>query len=114
MKKQRLNLLIHNFPENGVKFLLHHPDGLRELLHLLALRFRTLPNPQGFDCSKRTVEPDTLIRGDFSHGITDLLVRLPFRREGQVDEWIKVYLLFEHLSAHQTHIVPSIPARFTL
>jgi hypothetical protein len=35
-----------------------------------------------------------------------LLLRLPFRIDGQSRAWIKLYLLVEHLSAHQRHIVP--------
>jgi hypothetical protein len=31
-------LLLHNFPENGVKFLLHNPGNLEDLLRLLAAR----------------------------------------------------------------------------
>jgi Putative transposase, YhgA-like len=100
------DLLLHNFPENGVKFLLHNPGNLQDLIRLLALRHKSLPDPYCFDCARRTIEPDTLIRGDFSHGVTDLLLSLPFRISEQASEWIKVYLLFEHLSKHQRHIVP--------
>jgi hypothetical protein len=100
------DLLLHNFPENGVKFLLHHPGNLHDLLRLLARRHPTLPDPNGFDCARRTIEPDTLIRSDFSHGVTDLLLRLPFQTSDQSRAWIKLYLLVEHLSAHQRHIVP--------
>jgi recombination-promoting nuclease RpnB len=107
MARQRVSdLLLHNFPENGVKFLLHHPRNLQDLLRLLAWRQPATPDPRCFDFARRTIEPDTLIRGDFSHGITDLLVRLPFRIQDYSSEWIKVYLLFEHLSSHQRHIVP--------
>ncbi len=100
------DLLLHNFPENGVKFLLHNPGNLEDLLRLLAARHQTLPPPDRFDFARRSIEPDTFIRGDFSHGITDLLVRLPFSTGGEASEWVKVYLLFEHLSAHQRHVVP--------
>jgi hypothetical protein len=65
-----------------------------------------LPDLRCFDFGRRIIEPDTLIHGDFSHGITDLLVRLPFRLGGRPRAWIKLYLLLEHLSAHQRHIVP--------
>jgi len=99
-------LLLHNFPENGVKFLLHNPSNLQDLLRWLAWHDQTLPDPGRFDFAKRSIEPDTLVRGDFSHGVTDLLVRLPFRLDDQITEPIKVYLLFEHLSAHQRQIVP--------
>jgi hypothetical protein len=100
------DLLLHNFPENGVKFLLHNPGNLEDLMRWLASLYPTLPDPSRFDFASRTIEPDTMIRGDFSHAVTDLLVRLPFRIGEQNSEWIKVYLLFEHLSAHQRHIVP--------
>jgi hypothetical protein len=99
-------LLLHNFPENGVKFLLHHPDNLQDLVRLLALRYHNLPDANRFDFSRRTIEPDTLIRADFSHGITDLLVRLPLQTGKHAADWVKLYLLFEHLSGHQRHIVP--------
>jgi hypothetical protein len=99
-------LLLHNFPENGVKFLLHQPGNLHDLLRLLARRHPTLPDSRGFDCSRRTIEPDTLIRSDFSRGVTDLLLRLPYRSRDQERTWIQLYLLVEHLSAHQRHIVP--------
>ncbi len=99
------DLLLHNFPENGVKFLLHNPGNLQDLVRLLASLDNTLPDPACFDCARRTIEPDTLIRGDFSHGVTDLLLSLPFRIGAQARVSIKVYLLFEHLSKHQRHIV---------
>ena len=99
-------LLLHNFPENGVKFLLHNPGNLRDVMGYLAARYRALPDLSCFDFARRTIEPDTLIRSDFSHGVTDLLVRLPFRFGGKPATWIKMYLLVEHLSAHQRHIVP--------
>jgi Putative transposase, YhgA-like len=100
------DLLLHNFPENGVKFLLHNPGNLHDLVHILARLYSTLPDPGLFDFARRTIEPDTLIRADFSHGVTDLLLRLPFRSGPHASSWIKVYLLFEHLSKHQRHIVP--------
>ncbi len=107
MTRQAISdLLLHNFPENGVKFLLHNPGNLQDLLRLLGCLYNTLPDPGCFDFARRTIEPDTLIRGDFSHGATDLLLRLPFRIGAQASAWIKVYLLFEHLSKHQRHIVP--------
>src|SRR5438270_8530846 len=86
---QRISeLLLHNFPENGVKFLLQHPDNLQDLVQMLALRYRSMPDANCFDFTRRTIEPDTLIRSDFSHGITDLLVRLPFRTGVQATDWI--------------------------
>jgi len=100
------DLLLHNFPENGVKFLLHNPGNLRDVMGYLAARYRALPDLSCFDFARRTIEPDTLIRSDFSHGVTDLLVRLPFRFGWEPATWIKMYLLVEHLSAHQRHIVP--------
>jgi hypothetical protein len=99
-------LLLHNFPENGVKYLLHNPGNLQDLLHLLARRHPALPNPRSFHCARRVIEPDSLIRGDYSHGVTDLLLRLPFGVGGREEAWIQVYLLVEHLSTHQRHIVP--------
>jgi hypothetical protein len=104
-RKSVSDLLLHNFPENGVKFLLHNAGNLRDLMRFLAFRHETLPGPDCFDFARRTIEPDTLIRSDFSHGITDLLVRLPFKSGAQGSEWVKVYVLIEHLSAHQRHIV---------
>jgi hypothetical protein len=105
-RKPVSDLLLHNFPENGVKFLLHNAGNLRDFMRFLALRHESLPGPDCFDFARRTIEPDTLIRSDFSHGVTDLLVRLPFRSSAQGSEWVKVYVLIEHLSAHQRHIVP--------
>ena len=98
------DLLLHNFPENGVKFLLHNPGNLRDVMAYLAAQYRTLPDLGCFDFSRRTIEPDTLIRSDFSHGVTDLLVRLPFRSGREPAAWIKMYLLVEHLSAYQRNI----------
>ena len=86
------DLLLHNFPENGVKFLLNNPGNLRDVMAYLAARYRDLPDLGCFDFSRRTIEPDTLIRSDFSHGVTDLLVRLPFRSGREPAAWIKMYL----------------------
>jgi len=83
------DLLLHNFPENGVKFLLHNPGNLQDLIRL-ATRHKTLPELRCFDFARRTIEPDTLIRSDFSQGVTDLLVRLPFRASGDPSAWIKL------------------------
>jgi hypothetical protein len=94
------DLLLHNFPENGVTFLLHNPGNLRDLLTLLAKHRTDLPRPQRFDFERRDIQPDMFIRGDFSHGVTDLLVRLPFR-DGELTAAIQVYLLIEHLSQLQ-------------
>ena len=47
--------------------------------HLERVRSNKAPTLAAFDCASRTIEPDTLIRGDFSHGVTDLLLSLPFR-----------------------------------
>jgi hypothetical protein len=98
-------LLLHNFPENGVKFLLHNPGNLRDLLTMLAKLYPDLPGPDRFAVQRRDIQPDTFIRGDFSHGVADLLVRLPFRTDER-EEWIQIYLLVEHLSTHQRLIVP--------
>ena len=95
------NLLLHNFPENGVKFLRRNPGNLRDLLLMLASHYKNLPEPSRFNFARRTIEPDTLIRSDFSHGVTDLLIRLPFRKANGIGESIKVYILFDHLSGHQ-------------
>lgn len=99
-------LLLYNFAENGVKFLLHNAGNLEDLFRILAFRDPTLFAEHRFDCSKRTIEPETLIRSDFSHGITDLLIRLPCNIPGHPKEWVELYLLIEHLSTHQRLIVP--------
>lgn len=48
-KRPVSNLLPHNFPENGVKFHLQHPDNLRDLL---ATGNRTFPDPRGENSSR--------------------------------------------------------------
>jgi hypothetical protein len=93
------DLLLHNFPENGVRFPLRNAANLRDLLRYLAQRHSALPDPNAFDFARRTIEPDTHIRSDFSHGVTDLLIRLPYKTGPLPTSGIKVYLLFEHLGS---------------
>ena len=103
-KKREFSDLIRHFPENGVKWLLHHPANVRDSLRLAASDRPDFPSLDCFDFEKMSVEPTTFIREDFRHAISDLLVKLPFRDEtepGAVD----VYFLIEHLSEHSRPFV---------
>ena len=70
MARQRWSeLLLHNFPENGVKLLLHHPDNLQDLMRLLAQRYPILPDPKRFDFTRTTIEADTFVRAELNRGV---------------------------------------------
>ena len=104
-KKNEFSELIRHFPENGVKWLLHHHANVRDSLRLATADRPDFPRLDCFDFEKMTIEPTTFIREDFRHAISDLLVKIPFREETDPPSTIDVYFLIEHLSEHSRPFV---------
>ena len=108
MDPRQVEDLIRHFPENGIKWLLHHPANVRETFQMSVRDRPGFPDLARFDFDRMTVEPTSFIHDDFRHGLTDLLVRIPFRLNEAESRTIGVYFLFEHLSQHQRPIVARV------
>ena len=104
-KKQAFEELIRHFPENGVKWLLHHHANVRDSLRLAIAGRPDFPDLDRFDFEKMTIEPTTFIRDDFRHAISDLLLKIPFRHDAATPADIDFYFLIEHLSEHSRPFV---------
>ena len=62
MDPARIAAFVRQFPENGLKLLLEHPDNVHDLLRILRYRFTNR-----IDFGHMTVEPATFIARDFRH-----------------------------------------------
>ena len=93
MQDPRIQRLVRNFSENGVRFLLENSKNVRDLLMLAdpevagALDLRHLTRLEG-----------TLVKRDFRRVESDVILRAPLRvrRTGEKNVWI--YVLIEHQS----------------
>jgi hypothetical protein len=93
-KRKRLRLLIRNFHENGLKFLLENPGNIHDLLQLLDVQL--LPR---IDFTQMHVVPGRFVGRDFRHIESDLVLQAPIRAEaGSEQRRIFLYLLIEHQS----------------
>ena len=70
-RKHEYDDLIHHFPKNGVKWLLHHHASVRDSLRLAVAGRSEFPDLDRFGFEKMRVEPTTFIREDFRHAIAD-------------------------------------------
>jgi Putative transposase, YhgA-like len=91
MNRARILEIVRQFPENGLKLLLHHPANTRDLLSLTGTAF--VPE-MAFE--RMTVDPTTYITSDYRHVASDLVLRVPLR--GRPRRRVIVYLLIEHQS----------------
>jgi hypothetical protein len=78
------------FPENGMKLLLHGPLNVRDLLRIARWK---LVNTIDYDCLQ--LDPTTSVQRDYRHVETDIVLRAPLRRRRQQ---VILYLLLEHQS----------------
>lgn len=66
MARRRRPLIIRNFQENGVKFLLDDPANVRDLMHLFAADLADV-----IDFDRMALVKTTFIKNDFRHIASD-------------------------------------------
>jgi hypothetical protein len=94
MAKSPLRKLVRNLSENGPKLLLENGANVREVLVLLRE-----PRAGAIDFSALTVERTHFVKPDYAHVALDLLLKAPFRVDGEAEpRSIFIYLLIEHQS----------------
>lgn len=94
MDKARLDRLVRNFNQNGLKTLLESPANVRDLLRMLEPRYVDL-----IDFEHMKAEPADFVGRDFRHLESDLVLRAPARLKGGISRReILIYLLIEHQS----------------
>ncbi len=99
--RKRLNLLVRNFHENGLKFMLENPGNVRDLLQLLGVEL--LPR---IDFARMQVVPGRFVQREFRHVEADLVLQAPLRPEpGSGQRRILLYILIEHQS-ELDHLMP--------
>ena len=90
MTAHRAEDFVRQFPENGLKLLLHGPLNVRD-----ALRIARYPHADAIDYDRLQVDPTTYVQRDFRHLESDVVLRGPLRRR-KLD--LLIYILIEHQS----------------
>src|SRR5947208_1326650 len=80
-----------NFPENGMKLLLHEALNVRELLSLSAWE-----HADAIDYRRLAPDPTSYVQRDYRHLESDLVLRAPLRRGGRSRLLLWLYVLIEH------------------
>ncbi len=94
MTSPRLREIIRQFPENGLKLLLHNAANVRDLLQIAGSEL-----VDALDFSRMKIDPTSYVAGDFRHVESDLVVTIPFRRSrGRPRRPVILYVLIEHQS----------------
>jgi hypothetical protein len=95
MAKARVQEIIRQFPENGLKLLLHDPHNVRDLLRLAGT---DLVDEIAFE--RMAVDPTTYVGRDYRHVESDLVLTAPFgaRKGGRPTRAVTLYILIEHQS----------------
>ncbi len=93
MARSRLEALVRQFRENGIKFLLEDPYNVRDLL---AVAHETMRDHIDFD--HLAVERTTFVQRDYRHIESDLVLRAPLRWPGMAHRQLTIYILVEHQS----------------
>jgi hypothetical protein len=92
--RERLERLIRNFPENGLKVLLEHPANVHDLLQILQVRL--VPR---IDFGRMRVEPAHFVERDYSHLESDVVLQAPLRPARKGNRLtVTIYILIEHQS----------------
>ena len=96
--------LVRNFPENGIKLLLQHPENIRELLTIVHFDREVDGEPliNRMDFANQTHVSTTFIKQDYRHIEGDVLIKVPLKglspaKTGTPDELL-IYILIEHQS----------------
>jgi hypothetical protein len=95
MPASRILEIVRQFPENGLKLLLHHPRNVRDLLALAGTDLL-----DQIDFARLTVDPTSYVASDYRHVASDLVLQVPLRpRPGQQrGRSVTLYILIEHQS----------------
>ena len=93
--KRRLEEIVRQFPENGVKLLLERPANVRDLLRITGARI-----VEQIDFSALKPVKTHFVGRDYRHAESDVVLRAPFGRQatGRPHRSILVYILIEHQS----------------
>jgi hypothetical protein len=91
---------VRRFANNSFRYLFRQPDNVAELV-----RWRKPKIAQHIDFSRLTVQPDTFITPGFTELESDVLLRAPWRGEGEEAGQIQVFILIEHQSEPDEHAV---------
>src|SRR5262245_9407173 len=94
MTSARIREIVRQFPENGLKLLLHHPANVRDLLRIVGSDL-----VDKLDYSSLTVDPTSYVASDYRHVESDLVLKVPFLHpERSTRAKITLYILIEHQS----------------
>jgi hypothetical protein len=85
--------MIRQFPENGMKQLLHHPDNVRELLSLGGW-----PLTDQLLFEQMRVDPTRYVSADYRHVESDLVLTVPRRGQRKTRKLLWLTILLEHQS----------------
>lgn len=97
MTPLRVEDLVRNFPENGMKLLLQRPRNVRDLLRIRRFRHVDL-----IDFDRLQLDPTTYVQRDYRHVESDLVLRGPLLRgRGH----ILIYILLE-LQSEPDRLMP--------
>jgi hypothetical protein len=96
MRKARLQALVRQFNENGIKLLLENAANVRDLLHL-ARDATVSPIVDLIDFRRLTPVRTTFVKRDYRHIEADVILRAPARGPGGRRS-ILIYILIEHQS----------------
>jgi hypothetical protein len=92
MASSRVEQIIRQFRENGLKLLLEHPANARELLSLTTTRWL-----DRLDFAQMKVDPTTYIAADYRHLASDLVLQVPLHT-ARGRRTVTLYILIEHQS----------------
>ncbi len=94
MSETRSREIIRQFPQNGMKLLLHNPENVRDLLQVARS-----PLVPAIDFDQMRVDPTDYVASDFRHVESDLVLTAPFRPGARKRrKTISLYVLLEHQS----------------
>jgi hypothetical protein len=95
MARTRLQAIVRQFPQNGMKLLLEDPRNVRDLLAIAGVEVLDL-----IDFAHMTLVPTTFVQRDYRHVEADVVLRAPLRQPGKQRgrRRITIYILIEHQS----------------
>jgi hypothetical protein len=95
MRDPRIDTLVRQFSENGLKLLLEHPKSVHELLRITGSTLMEL-----IDFDHLTLDRTTFVQRDYRHVEADLVLHAPLLRPkgGRSRQTILIYILSEHQS----------------
>jgi hypothetical protein len=92
MSRARLEAIVREFAQNGLKLLLEHPRNVQELLAVTSHDVVGL-----IDLERMRRVPTTFVQRDYRHLEADVVLHAPLRRQ-RGRRGVMVYILIEHQS----------------